>query len=237
MSDANRVSDPIRAVEMLMLEHFKTEPFHNLHLIYGQRVHAGRGGTCSDKTLSFLAAGKRAGFDVSLHSAFIGGHEVHRLARVRVGRRLFFADVGNGWPALKLYPADREISYRCFGMGFRTEVAGGRVTVLHEKRGRESLQLEIDVRPRPESEIRAQIEGRFSSGVVYPFSDSLRFSLVVGSRFLFLHGDRLEIYSDDGFEEVEGVDAASVPVVLRQYFGYELNAGGGATGGGFLLAP
>ncbi|HJK90226.1 MAG TPA: hypothetical protein RMH85_12100 [Polyangiaceae bacterium LLY-WYZ-15_(1-7)] len=223
MSSAGQTDESVQAVEALMLEHFRTEPFHNLHLIYGPRLESVvPGGTCSDKTLSFVAAGLRAGFDVSLHTASIGGQEIHRLARVRVGDKLFFADVGNGWPSLKLYPADRAVSFRYFGMGFRTEVADGRVSVFHEKRGRESLQLEIDVCGKSESEIRADIEGRFSSGVVYPFSSSLRFSLVVGSRFLFLRGDRLEIYDDGGFECLEGIDDAGVPEVLHDHFGFDV---------------
>ncbi|MCA1789180.1 MAG: arylamine N-acetyltransferase [Thioalkalivibrio sp.] len=208
-----------------MLEHFKTEPFHNLHLIYGPRLESVvPGGTCSDKTLSFVDAGLRAGFDVSLHTAYIGGKEIHRLARVRIDDKLFFADVGNGWPSLRLYPADRQISFRCFGMGFRTNVTEGRVSVFHEKRGSESLQLEINVRGRPESEIRADIEARFSSGVVYPFRNSIRFSQVVGSRFLFLRGHRLEIYDDGDFECLEGIDEASVPEVLHDYFDYEVRS-------------
>jgi len=223
MSSTDRTVESVQAVEALMLEHFRTEPFHNLHLIYGARLGSAiPGGTCSDKTLSFVAAALRAGFDTSLHSGFIGGREIHRLARVGIGGRQFFADVGNGWPALQLYPADREISFRCFGMGFRTEIAGGRLSVFHEKKGRESLQLEIDVRGRPESEIRADIEGRFCSGVVYPFSNSLRFSLVVGSRFLFLRGDRLEIYDDAGFECLEGINDARVPEVLHDHFCYDV---------------
>ena len=223
MSRAGQTGESVQAVEALMLEHFRTEPFHTLHLIYGPRLKSVvPGGTCSDKTLSFVAAGLRAGLDVSLHSAFIGGQEIHRLARVRVGGELFFADVGNGWPSLKLYPADRAVSYRRFGMGFRTEVTGGRVSVFHEKRGRESLQLEIDVCGKPESEITADIERRFSSGIVYPFEGKLRFSLVVGSRFLFLRGDRLEIYDDGGFECHEGIDDAGVPGVLHEHFGYDV---------------
>lgn len=227
MSAASRTDELIDAVEALMLEHFRTEPFHNLHLIYGDRLQTVvPGGTCSDKTLSFLAAGRRAGFDVSLHSGFIGGREIHRLARVCIDDRLYFADVGNGWPALKLYPADRPVSCRCFGMGFRTEVADGRVTVFHGRRGRESVQLEIDVRARPEAEIRGEIERRFNSGVVYPFSRELRFSLVQGNRFLFLRGDRLEIYSDGGIESIEGIDDARAPAVLGEHFGYDVRRRG-----------
>ena len=223
MSGADQTFAAVSAVEALILEQFRTEPFHNLHLIHGQWLQAlWPGGTCSDKTLSFVAAGKREGFDVFLHSGYIGGREIHRLARVQIAGRRFFADVGNGWPALKLYPADRETVYHCFGMRFRTEITGRRVNVFLEKKGKESLQLEIDVRGRPESEIRADIEKRFRSGFVYPFSHSLRFSQVVGSRFLFLRGDQLEIYSNSGFECLEGIDDARLPTVLSQYFGYDV---------------
>jgi arylamine N-acetyltransferase len=211
----------VGAVQALMLKHFQTEPFHNLRLLYGPELgSAVPGGTCSDKTLSFVDAAVRAGFDVALHSGFIGGQEIHRLARVRLAGRTFFADVGNGWPALRLYPADRPITYRCFGMGFRTTVERGRVSVFHRKQGKESLQLEIEVLGRPETEIRAAIEGRFNSGVVYPFNNSLRFSQVVGSRFLFLRGERLEMYRDDGFECLESIDDSKVLDFLRDYFGH-----------------
>ena len=223
MTSAIRMTESVQAVEALILDHFRTEPFHNLHLIYGPRLKSAvPGGTCSDKTMSFVAAGVKAGFDMSLHTGFIGGQEIHRLARVRIDDRLFFADIGNGWPAVHLYPSDREVSYRCFGMGFRTEIAQGRVTVFHEKKGREALQLEVDVRSRPESEIRAEIDRRFSSGIVYPFSSSFRFSQIVEDRFLFLRGDRLEIYSHSGFECLDGIDEDRVPSVLRDFFGYDI---------------
>lgn len=223
MNREERTATKVSAVEALMLEKFRTEPFHNLKLLLGEQV-AIPGGTCSDKTLSFLSAAEQAGFDASLHSASIGGQEIHRLARVHIEGQSFFADVGNGWPALRLYPANREIAFRCFGMLFRTEIKGERLTVFHERNGRESLQLELNVRSRPESDIRKDIEQRFSSGVVYPFSHSPRFSLVIGSRFLFLRGSRLEIYSDGLIEEIEGIEAADVPAVLLEYFSYDLTS-------------
>ena len=211
----------VTAVEALMLRHFREEPFHNLFMIYERQEGAVPGGTCSDKTLSFVEDCRLAGFDVALHSGFIKGEEIHRLARLRIDGRDFFADVGNGWPSLHLYPADREVSYHCFGIGFRTEIRDGRVSVFYEKGGDEALQLEIDVRGRPESEIMEDIKNRFNSGMVYPFSDRLRFSRVVGDRFLFLRSDSLEIYSDNGFDVVEGIDEARVPAILKQYFGCE----------------
>lgn len=220
MSTQEDVATSMRLLEELMLDKFETEPFHNLGLLYGERLRTTvPGGTCSDKTLSFLRAAKCAGFDVGLHSGFIGGQEIHRLARVRIDDRVFFADVGNGWPALKLYPADREVAFSCFGMCFRTEIEGQRIRVFHERKGREALQLEIDVHGRPEREIRGDIARRFSSGVVYPFSNSLRFSRVIGERFLFLRGDRLEIYSNNSYEELGDIKPADVSTVISEYFG------------------
>ncbi len=225
MSVAGDAAEVLRGVESVMLESFRREPFHNFRLLYGDHVadHLS-GGTCSDKTLSFVELGRRRGFDVSLHSGYIDGEEMHRLARVNVGGRSYFADIGNGWPALKLYPADREVAFRCFGIGFRTEVAGTRLSVFCERQGRESLQVEVDVRCQSEDGIRAAIERRFTSGIVYPFSKDLRFSLVVQDRFLFLRGQRLEIYRQDGVEEISGIRREDVPLVLFEYFGYDLRS-------------
>ena len=218
----NSIVASISAVEAIMLMKFNTEPFHNLRLLYRQDVLPSLGGTCSDKTLSFLVAAKQAGFDAYLHSAFIDGQEIHRLARVHINNKIFFADVGNGWPSLKLYPADRQISYRCFGMTFRTKIVGTRVIVFLEKNGKESPQFEIDIHGKPEKEIQDDIKSRFNSGIKYPFSNSLRFSLIVGERFLFLRGDQLEIYSDRGFELVKGIKKEYLSTVLREYFGYNI---------------
>lgn len=225
MSAARRRSDAKDAIETLMLDHFRTEPFHNLRFIYGSSLGPGvQGGTCFYKTGRIVNVGQKAGFDVHWHHAFVrvqGVPWAHWVARFQIDGRLFFADMGNGWPSLKLYPADREVAYRFFGMGFRTEIANGRVTVFHEKHGKESLQLEIDVQPRPEPEVLADIERRSNMGDIYPIN-SLRFSLVVGSRFLFLRGDRLEIYDDGGFECLEGINGVRVPEVLHDHFGYDV---------------
>jgi hypothetical protein len=228
MSAASRVRDEVEAFETLMLEHFRAEPFHNLGFIYRNSLSAAvRGGTCFYKTRSIIDAGKKAGFQVFWHNGVIytqGAEWMHWVARVHIDGRLFFADMGNGWPSLKLYPADREVAHRICGMGFRTEIANGRVSVFHEKQGKESRQLEIDVQPKPEDELLADLERRASLGHVYPVN-SLRFSQVVGERFLFLRGDRLEIYGDDTFECVEGIEEQQVPAVLRAYFGVDLKVG------------
>jgi len=210
----------IKAIEALIYQHFCTLPFHNLTLLYGNTLQPTiPGGTCSDKTLAFLADVKKLGVAAYLHSAFIGGQEIHRLVRIHLNNRIYFADVGNGWPSLKLLPADHPISFSCFGMHYRTMVQGNRLTLFHTKQGYESLQLEICTSPRPEQEILEQIATRFSSGIAYPFANSLRFSLIKGDTFLFLRGNWLEKYAESRFSKQE-IAEQSIQETIKNEFGY-----------------
>lgn len=225
MSKASEYQTTIKGAEELILKHFCNEPFHNLNLLYRPKTFSNiPGGTCSDKTLNFITDSKNAGFNTALHTGFINGQEIHRLVRINMDNRIFFADVGNGWPALQLIPADTEIEYSCFGMSFRTEILSNRIRVFHEKRGKEVLQLEIDPIPRPEKHILADINARYSSGIIYPFSNSIRFSLVVKDTFLFLRGSQLEIYGKHGFEALDGIENTAIPSIIRKYFGFDVSA-------------
>ncbi|GAD80144.1 arylamine N-acetyltransferase [Vibrio ezurae] len=214
----------ITHIEQLMLEHFRNVPFHNLNLLFsGLGENKIPGGTCSDKTLTFLADARDIGANAYLHTAYIGGKEIHRLVRINVDGRSFYADIGNGWPALRLFPADEAISFECFGMKYRTEVNNEWVLVFHEKQGRESLQMEINTIPRSDREIFAQINSRYSSGIQYPFSNSLRFSLIVGGAFLFLRGNQLERYSKSGFTAKE-LDEQDIPKAIQKEFGFDVSS-------------
>jgi arylamine N-acetyltransferase len=199
-----------------------TEPFHNLYLLNKKKPLVGYGGTCSDKTAYFIAAARQQGFDAQWHTAFISGQEIHRLARIIIAGKTYFADVGNGWPALRLYPADREVSYHCFGMQFRTKFSGDQMQVFHLRKNKESMQMQIHLTPKFEQEILHDIENRFSSGIIYPFSNSLRFSLVVDKKFLFLRGNTLEIFTDSHCDVIEHLDTADLAKLVQQYFHYDL---------------
>jgi len=159
-----------------------------------------------------------------LHSAFIKGQEIHRLVKVDIDGRGYFADVGNGWPSVELYPQDHEVSFRCFGMGFRTVYKGGRLQVLNERHGVERPQMEIPFAGKPGAEIRADIDARFTSGIDYPFSRELRFSQVVGERFLFLRHERLEIYSDhEPFQVFDEIKREDLRETLLKHFDFDLS--------------
>ena len=112
-------------------------------------------------------------------------------------------------------------------MRFRTEVDEKNVTVFHEKNGSETLQMEIPFTSRSETEILTAIEQRFTSGIVYPFSKKLRFSMIVGDRFLFLRDDRVEFYGDAGFEGVSELKAMPISQLLLNYFNVEIEFASG----------
>lgn len=132
-----------------------------------------------------------------------------------------FDFIDSGWPSLKLYPADEEINFTRFGIKYRTVISNNRISVFHARNGKESLQLEIDPTPRKQEKVKESIAQRFKGGIKYPFSNSLRFSLVVGNRFLFLRGERLEIYTGNGFSIVDGIARELVPKVLNEQFHYD----------------
>ncbi|PKH64207.1 hypothetical protein CXF61_12675 [Psychrobacter sp. 4Dc] len=213
----------VHLAQQILLDKFKQEPFHNLYLL--NNVHPATmayGGTCSDKALSYLDATKAVGLDAYLHSARIGGKDIHRLVRLEIGNQRYFADIGNGWPSIQLIPAATPILYECYGMHFRTTIENDVITVYHRKRNVEKKQMEIDIAAKSETEIYHSIENRFSADIIYPFSSQLRFSMVVGKRFLFIRDTQLEIYSNSGYEEVLNISMNNLQDVIEEYFGYDI---------------
>jgi len=212
-----------KLAELILLDKFRREPFHNLYLLNKvQPSITAYGGTCSDKALSYLEAALAAGLDAHLHSARINGQENHRLVRLEIGNQRYFADVGNGWPSIKLFSAVSPVSYECYGMRYKTIVESGVLKIYLLKQGVEKQQMEIDTAAKPEAEIRQGISNRFSSNIIYPFNKQLRFSMIVDSRFLFIRGSRLEIYSKHGYEEVSDISASDLEKVLMKYFGFDI---------------
>ncbi|MDK9683168.1 hypothetical protein [Pseudoalteromonas shioyasakiensis] len=214
----------VQLAQQILFDKFQREPFHNLYLLNDvQPTTKKYGGTCSDKTLSYLEAAKSAGLDAHLHSARIGGKEIHRLVRLEIDNQRYFADIGNGWPSIYLFPASTPIEYECFGMAYRTQISDGVITVYHRKNGVEKQQMEIDITEKSDTEIRQSIANRFSANITYPFSNQLRFSMIVGQRFLFIRDTRLEIYSDAGYEEISSLNKSDINTDIMTYFRYDIS--------------
>ncbi|MCP4805804.1 MAG: arylamine N-acetyltransferase [Proteobacteria bacterium] len=217
-------TEGVAIVERLLLEKFRTEPFHNLYMRLGRTPSNGAlGGTCSDKALSFWRSVTALGFPASLHTARIGGVESHRLVKVWVDGDSYLADVGNGWPSVKLFPLDREVHYSRFGISHRSEFGGRGMRIYNTRDGVERLQMDTSLDSASEATILEGIRRRFEPGRSYPFSDRIRFSQVVGEQFLFLRDDVLEIYEESGSSRVpveRGFDALAR--LLRVRFDFDL---------------
>jgi len=218
------LSEQICLAESILLEKFRLEPFHNLYRLYEIEPQSQRlGGTCSDKTLSYLTEINASGLSGFLHTARIGDQECHRLARLEIQGASYFADIGNGWPSIRLYPSHQSIEYSCFGMRFRSEISGSKIQIFHTRNGKESLQMQFDMNPQSQKAIDDQILNRFNSGTSYPFDQGLRFSMIVGPKFLFLRDTTLEIYSETGFERIDGIRASDIHDVIWRYYNIDIN--------------
>ena len=225
MSDCR---DEVARIEGLMLCEFNASPFHNLFFL-GLCSPSSRlaGGTCSDKVLAFRAQLGAQGVQARLHSSFIQGQETHRLLALDIGGEDYFADVGNGWPSIKLFPANRAVSYSAFGIEFRSLLTPDYVDVYQIKQGVESLSQRIPRRIKPQAQILADIEQRFSGGASYPFASGLRFAQVIDDEFLFLKDDTLRIYS--ATSELRSLHLPSrhaCVTALEDHFGLDVKAVG-----------
>lgn len=213
-------------IESLMLSTFKNVPFHNLFILNKKDplpYSMGFGGTCSDKTLDFFYKANELKMNPHLHIAEINGELIHRLVRFVINGECFFADVGNGWPALKLIPAHYEIDCDFFGMPYRTKINNGKIFVYHAREKRESLQMVINPAPLSQSYVIKSITKRFSSGIIYPFSHSVRFAKIVDEKFLFLRGKELFIYSDNGVNMIRNIKDEQMEDIIEVYFKMDPN--------------
>lgn len=215
---------------LLIEQSFREEPFHTLRMLYNKHVwkHVA-GGTCSDKVISFVEMVSAAGFSATICNAFIGNQEIHRIARLTIDERVYFVDVGNGWPSLMPYPTDESIEYTRFGMTFRTVIRNDRIMVFHQspgvKGGKEYKQMEILLTPRAEKDVMNDIEKRFDAENIgkYPFSNRMRFSAIIDDKFLFLRDNSLLIYEKNGLEEIISVTEDEWENTLLQYFRCAVN--------------
>lgn len=107
-------------------------------------------------------------------------------------------------------------------MRFRTTIENNVLKVFHFNRGVEKLQMEIDIKEKSEKVIQKNIAKRFSSDIVYPFSNQLRFSMVVGQRFLFIRNTTLKIYGNNYYEEIPHINITNLRKVIMTYFNYDI---------------
>ncbi|MDC1106983.1 arylamine N-acetyltransferase [Prolixibacteraceae bacterium] len=210
-------------IERMILNEFKTVPFHNIYFLYKKDVEfTEHGGTCSDKVINLYYKLKDKGIKVNLHSSIINRQECHRILRITIDSEIYFADIGNGWPSIYLFPASYSTTFSCYGITFRSEVTNNNLLIYQKRLNKESLSITIPTKPKSENEIWKDIQNRYKQNIRYPFQDSIRFAKIINEKFLFLRGDKLHIHSKNNYSQITIPDQ-SLKETLKIYFNTDLD--------------
>ena len=187
----------VNEIESLLLKEFKTVPFHNIFMLNKiDNKDLSLGGTCSDKVLHFQKVLKKNGIETKLHSSFINNVECHRMLSVLIDDKKHFIDIGSGWPSLKLFPEFMPIEYSVYGMSFKTEVFNNKLIIYHKTGEVYKQIIKVPVSTKSESDILCDIGNRYKDTSIYPFSNSLRFSIIKDDSFYFIKGNVLRIFNE-----------------------------------------
>jgi len=213
-------------VEKIIFDSFLNEPFHNLYHIYDIKPKTYRhGGTCSEKTLSVYNNLKSEDISVKIWSAMVDGNETHRVLKIFIESGIYFADVGNAWPSIKMFPEKENFEYESYGITFKSVLDVETLDIYNCRDGREILSVSIILDSKSEEEIFKDIENRFSSDIDYPFKNHLRFAKIIGDKFYFLRDETVHVYSEKDSYKIDVCisDEKDLERVLMKYFNFDLN--------------
>jgi len=174
-------------IENEMVKYLKKYPFHNLFILYNINIFATEyGGTCSDRTIHFLNKLKERFnniFDIKLHIAKINNKKTHIILRIIIDEKIYFCDVGMGYPITKLLPSENKIQFTSYGITFRTIVEQDKLIVfINENNGNGEKELmTIDFKEQNQKAIEQKIKNRNKYIKDIPLSKKLR--------YFFIHGD------------------------------------------------
>jgi len=209
----------ILQIESLLLEEFKTVPFHNIFMLNKvQNKDLALGGTCSDKVLHFKEVLKKHDIQTSLHSSFINNVECHRMLSIVIEDKKYFIDIGSGWPSVKLIPEFIPLKYSVYGMSFKTEITKNELVIFRKEKDLYEQMIVLPKKTKSESAILCDIANRYKDTSIYPFHNSLRFSILKEDSFYFIKGDILRIYNETEKTERK-LDSTEINNLFQNEFG------------------
>ncbi len=182
-------TDLLTIIEKEIGTFLRKVPFHNLFYLYDISIPpSSHGGTCTDRTKYFKQLidkkYKDSGLVTSFHRASIGGEETHTILKIIINDKVYFIDVGMGFPLIKLIPSDVDFSYTAMGIQFHSSVNGDEIVVksnIQNKEMEELMRFKIDS-AYSQVEILEKMERRFEQKALIPF-------LQKGLRYMFIHED------------------------------------------------
>ena len=203
--------------ENVLLKLFKNEPFHNLYQYYQlpipykrilyERIlydKAYNGGSCSVKTLSAQRClQNHQGIIAKLHSSYVHFNKKknrHSLLRIIIAGKHYFADVGNGWPAIKLFPAHQPTQFTSYGIKFFSKLFPDHLKIYQIRNKETQHNVTIPLNYIPESFVLREIE-KYSHKNIAP-NGELRFAQIINDKFIFLRDKQIHIYCKTGKEVI-----------------------------------
>ena len=179
-------------------------PFHNLFYLYDIVIPPSHyGGTCTDRTKHFKQIIDEkytgCGITTAYHRACIGDKETHTILKITIGDRIYFADVGMGFPLMRLIPADTDLSYQAMGITFQSLIDGEYIVVksninpVTSNMDSEKMHVLMKFKINSEhsqAEIFSKMEKRFEHKEKIPF-------LQRGLRYMFICEDTFYMIKHD----------------------------------------
>lgn len=215
-------------VEQIIYELFKTEPFHNLYQYYQlpfPKYGLRDGGTCSVKTLSGqrrLARLQRHHIHSQLHNGIVHFNNQscdHRLLKITLQDKIYFADIGNGWPSIKLFPADKIFKFHCYGIHFHSRPCNNCLKIYQTRNGKFFHSLTIPFLSPSKFFISKQINQHFHE--IRSLNKEIRFAQIIGNHFLTLRGDILHTYHK-GKKQALDLSGRPLADILHHNFRFDL---------------
>jgi acetyltransferase-like isoleucine patch superfamily enzyme len=170
-------------IEKEIVKYLETYPFHNIFLLY-QRDIAGLevGGTCSDRTPHFqkILINKFPSINVELHIASINNKKTHTILRIEIAKKIYFCDVGMGFPITKLIPCDRAINFKAYGIDFKSIIKKEEIIFYineHNANGEKEL-MRINMQPQEQIKVMNNISNRFKYTKNLPLGKRLRYYFI-----------------------------------------------------------
>ena len=174
-------------IEIQMVKYLENHPFHNLFILYQKEaMYASKyGGTCSTRSIHFRSILNKLfpnnSLNINLHIAKIADRKTHTILRMLIDDKVYFSDIGMGYPITKLIPCDENIKFSCYGMDFRTMINQDKITVyIDENEGNGEIELMcIDMKLQSQDDVQINIDNRAN--------DMSDLSLFNKLRYLFIH--------------------------------------------------
>lgn len=219
------MTDELEYIQKLLLEFYKTVPFHNLWLLEGKRQNppGKEGGTCTDKTIYFQKILEQNNIQFKLHNAFINNIPCHRILIGKIDGRSCIIDVGDGAPLINpiFFGENSEFSY--YGYQFIQKSKNEIIEIYHQKPNGLFLSFYTKNEEIPNELIWRSIEDDFTNEQINPFHRCLRFSKVVGNKFYRLEDDILKIGKSKKIKKVKIHNLYELKKLFNNVFNYNFH--------------